>query len=229
LVHYEEPTSMEPADIAAEGNRRLHVTSDVAGHEPRPGVDISARRPGVQTESPRVGGSINNTLPITSITSTGVIAVVNGGVRVKGTYKGDVTIVAMTGSNQKNGNVWIDGDIVANTNPALDQTSSDRLGLVSQRMTHITKDLSRTSSSVLNIQAAIYTENGTFAAQEYSSIPPAGVINLYGALAMSASTSTRWAGGGFRKSFKHDPRFDHEGPAFFPVINSYHSTTWWEK
>jgi len=182
---------------------------------------------------PATGAVRNDTLPISSISSTGVIAVKNGDIRVQGTYNGAVTLVALKGSGIFKGNVWIDGNIVANTNPNGNEASPDMLGLVAQRMSYLTKDLSRTSASVVNIQAAIYTHDGVFAAEEYNTIPVSGRINLFGALAMAASTSTgKITGGvltnGFLKSIRHDPRYLASAPPAFPFSNKMELVSWWE-
>jgi hypothetical protein len=194
----------------------------------------------VNVRIPSVGvATTNQTLPITSITSTGVIAVENGDVRVSGTYKGQVTVAAYrTNPTSLTGNVWIDGDIVANDNPQTNPFSTDKLGLVAERMAYVTTEdpvtgnwYPRNSSSVINIQAAIYTQNGTFAAQDFLIAPNQGRINLFGALSMSASTSTgTMGGGGFRKTIAQDYRYAKIAPPRFPKTDSpYQVVAWWEK
>jgi hypothetical protein len=182
---------------------------------------------------PGTGAIRNDTLPISSITSTGVIAVKNGDVRVRGTYQGAVTLVALKGAGTFKGNVWIDGNIVANTNPNGNEGSPDMLGLVAQRMCYVSINGSRTSASILNIQAAVYTHEGVFAAQAYDSIGLHGRINLFGALAMCASTATgKITGGvlsnGFLKSIRHDPRYLTSAPPKFPFSDKYELVSWWE-
>lgn len=194
---------------------------------------------------PTTGGTRNDTIPISTLTSTGVVAVKNGDVRVKGTYQGQLTVVALKGTTAGNtkGNIWIDGNIVAATNPNGNMSSPDMLGLVAQRMAYVTtRDpatglwIPRTSASVLNIQAAVYTHEGTFAAQEYNNtgLGLCGRINQFGALAMAASTSTGLMSGGvisngFLKTIRHDPRYDEQAPPGFPASDSYVLVSWWEK
>lgn len=180
------------------------------------------------------GAFRNETVPLSSVTSTGVIGVKNGDFRIKGTYQGQITIVALKGAGAYKGNIWIDGDIVANTNPLGNPSSPDMLGLVAQRMAYITKDLARTPASVLNIQAAIYTQDGVFAAEDYSTIPLSGRIKLFGALAMGASTATGKIGGGtltngFLKTIATDPRYLTSAPPLFPRSGNFELFAWWEK
>ncbi len=189
----------------------------------------------VNLKIPATTGTIRNqTLPLSSITSTGIIGVKRGDIHVKGIYKGQVTLVALSGSDAYKGNIWIDGNIVAATDPAVNPTSTDMLGLVAERMAYITKDLTRTPASVLNIQAAIYTQRGVFAAEDYSTIPLSGRIKLFGALAMGASTSTgKMESGvlahGFFKSISTDQRYLKTSPPMFPRSGNYDLVAWWEK
>jgi hypothetical protein len=195
---------------------------------------------------PTTGITRNDTIPISSLTSNGVVAVRNGDVRVKGTYHGQITVVALKGTSAGNtkGNVWIDGNIVAATNPNGNPSSNDMLGLVAERMAYVTTfdpvtglRIPRTSASVLNIQAAIYTHEGTFAAERYNdaALGLVGRINQFGSLAMAASTSTgtMGAGGvisnGFLKTIRHDPRYDELAPPGFPASDSFILVSWWEK
>jgi hypothetical protein len=182
------------------------------------------------------GATRNDTVSIGSLTSNGVVAVKNGNVRVKGVYSGQLTVVALKNTaGDTKGNIWIDGDIVANNNPRTNPSSTDMLGLVAERMAYITTTgIARTPSSVVNIQAAIYTHLGVFAVENYDTVPVSGRINLFGALSMNASTSTgRISGGslinGMLKSIRHDPRFLTKAPPSFPVSDKYELVSWWEK
>jgi hypothetical protein len=158
-------------------------------------------------------------------------------VRVSGTYHGQVTVGARTGTSTggRKGNVWIQGDLVAADNPSTNPNSTDIMGIVSERMTYIsTTGIPRTSASQTNIQCAIYCQNGVFAAQNYSSIPLSGRVNLYGGAVMNASTSFGTSSGGaitngFLKSFKYDSRFLTQSPPYFPFSDKYELLSWWEK
>ena len=188
------------------------------------------------------GTTRDETVALSALTSNGVMAVKNADVRVKGTYKGKATIVALKGTaaGGTKGNIWIDDNLVAATNPYGNQSSGDMLGLVSERMTYVTTTdpstgllIPRTSASVTTIQAAIYCHDGIFGVQDYSTVPVSGRLNLFGALTMAASTSTgKISGGtlvnGFLKSIRHDPRFLTSAPPSFPVSDKYELVSWWE-
>jgi hypothetical protein len=195
----------------------------------------------VAVKIPALTGTIRNeTVPLSSLTSNGIIAVKGGDIRVQGTYKGQVTLTALSGSSPLKGNIWIDGDIRAATNPRGNPGSNDMLGLVAERMAYVTttdpvtgNPYPRNSSSVLTIQAAIYTQNGVFAAENYDTVPVSGRIDLFGGVTMNASTSTgRISGGalinGFLKSIRHDPRFLTAAPPGYPVSDKFLLVSWWE-
>jgi hypothetical protein len=184
------------------------------------------------------GGTRDTTYgSVASLAPNGIIAVEGIDVRVSGTYRGAITVCARTTGSAGNlkGNVWIQGDLLAASNPALNPNSPDMMGLVAERMTYIaTNGIVRTPASQVNIQAAIYCHNGVLAAEDYSSIPVSGRINLFGGTTMSASTSTgRISGGvltnGFLKSFRFDPRFLTQAPPMFPFSDKYELVSWWEK
>jgi hypothetical protein len=182
------------------------------------------------------GATRNDTVAISNVTSSGVIAIKNGDVRVQGTYSGQVTVVALKGTaSDKKGNIWIDGDLVAHENPQSNPASHDMMGLVAERMAYITttgKGL--TASSVRNVQAAIYTHLGVLAVENYDTVPVSGRLNLFGALSMGASTSTGKISGssltnGMLKTIRHDPRFLGSAPPSFPVSDSFQLIAWWEQ
>jgi hypothetical protein len=186
---------------------------------------------------PSTGAMRNDTVPITSVTSNGVIAVKNGDVRVKGVYHGQVTVTALKGTaaSGTKGNVWIDGDIVAGNNPQTNPSSTDMLGLVAERMMYLTTTgIPRLSTSVVNIQAALYAHTGVFAAENYNTIGLSGRISLYGALSMNASTATgKMSGGvlvgGFLKSLRFDSRYATSAPPSFPRSDRLRLVAWYEK
>lgn len=174
---------------------------------------------------------------VSTLAPNGVIMAKDIDVRVSGTYVGQVTVGARTGNSPGGlkGNVWVQGDLVAATDPEVNPNSNDMMGLVSERMTYVsTTGISRNSSSQTNIEAAIYCQNGVFAAENYSTIPLSGRLNLYGGAVMNASTSFGVMSGGvlthgFLKSFRYDSRFLTQSPPAFPFANKYELVSWWEK
>ncbi|MEW6509926.1 MAG: hypothetical protein AB1428_03090 [Bacteroidota bacterium] len=188
---------------------------------------------------PQTGAMRDTTMPITSLAPNGVMVVKSGDVRVKGTYSGAITIAAFKGSSGaavNKGNVWIDGDLVAATNPVTNPNSPDMLGIVAGRMAYISRDNTRTPGSVLNLQAAVYCQDGELAAEEYWNIPVSGRVNLYGGVTQKSAGSLGVFNpgppisfiSGFSYSIRNDPRFEHQQPPMFPYSDSYELVSWWE-
>jgi len=188
------------------------------------------------------GATKDTTLPLTSLTSTGVIGVQGGDVHIKGTYKGEATVAAFKGASgpsTNKGNVWIDGNVVANTNPRTDPNSPDMLGIVAERMGYISKDNSRNASSVLNIDAAIYCHSGEFTAEDFWNLGKTnspkghGRVSLFGGVTQysAGSLGVFDASGlqsGFFYSIRWDERFGSNAPPFYPATSNYVLVSWWE-
>jgi hypothetical protein len=181
---------------------------------------------------------MDTTLPRSTLAPNGVMVVKNADLRLKGVYSGAVTVAAFSGSGTaaNKGNVWIDGDIVANTSPVGNPNSPDMLGIVASRMAYITQDNSRNASSQLNVQAAIYCQNGELTAQNFWTIPVSGRLNLFGGVTqVSAGSLGLFSPGppltflhGFWYNIHNDPRFDFLQPPNFPYSDSYELVSWWE-
>jgi hypothetical protein len=182
------------------------------------------------------GAARDTTMPLTSLSSTGVVGVFNGDAHVKGTYSGQVTVCAFKGSGTAGGlkgNTWIDGNLVAARDPRANPASTDMLGLISERMSYLTRDDSRNSSSSVNIQAAIYCHDGEFTAQDFWQIHPSGRIYLYGSICQETCGAVGLFGSsgitnGFYKSYHHDSRFFNSSPPSFPFSTKYRLISWWE-
>jgi hypothetical protein len=182
------------------------------------------------------GATLDTIVSISALSSSSVIGVEGGDAHVKGTYKGQVTVMALSGASgpsTNKGNIWVDGNIKAATNPQTNPNSTDMLGLVAERMGYISKDMSRTPASVLEIQAAIYCHRGEFTAEDFWNLPLQGRVALYGSLCQSTAGALGvFSGGGLTHgmfySVYHDSRFLTQGPPSFPFSTKYRLVSWWE-
>lgn len=182
------------------------------------------------------GATRDTTLPVSSVTTNGVIGVVGGDVRLSGTYTGEVTVCAFqgTGAATNKGNVWIEESLVANNSPRGGNASSgDMMGIVAERMAYLTRNTSRTPATVVNIDAAIYCHNGEFTAERYWDAGLHGRVSLFGSITQNSAGSlgTFGSGGiltGYYYSIRHDPRFLVSQPPFFPSSDKYKLIAWWE-
>jgi len=183
---------------------------------------VAVKRP------PTTGALENDTVSLATLAPNGVIAVTNGDLHIKGTYKGKLTVASTSGS------VWIDGSgITASDNPATDANSSDMMGIVSNKSVYISKDLTRNSSTVVNIQAAVYCQNGELTAESFWTIPKSGRVVLYGGVTQATAGSLGVFGSngitnGFFYTIRHDQRFNFVTPPAFPISSKYELVTWWE-
>ena len=214
------------ADATSDG---LVVTNNDGGFTFFPDGTVNVRVPW------NTGAGRNDTLPISTIAPNGVIAVNGGDLHIKGTYKGKVTVAALRNGQTGKGNVWIDGNgIVANDNPATDPNSPDMMGIVSEYSTYITQDLTRTMSTVVNLQAAVYCKNGELTAQNFWTIPKSGRVVLYGGVqqhtagSLGVFSSSSGLLHGFNYTIRHDNRFNFEAPTDYPVSPKYMLVSWWE-
>jgi len=182
------------------------------------------------------GATKDTTMAVSALSSSQVIGSKNGDLHIKGTYTGQLTVAAFSGTSgasTNKGNVWIDGNIVANDNPRTNPSSNDMLGIVAERMGYITKDMTRNASSMINIQAAIYCHNGEFTAEDFWTIPISGRVNLFGGVTQKTAGSLGVFGSGgiqhgFFYSIRHDPRFLSNAPPSFPFSSKFRLVAWWE-
>jgi hypothetical protein len=217
--------------LAAAGNIRAL---------PYSGQDVGltfASNGNVRVKIPWTTGAIKDTtLPITSLTSNGVIGVPSGDVHIQGTYQGQVTVCAFKGASGPSlnkGNVWFDGNLVGATSPRTNTNSTDLMGIVAERMAYITRDVTRTPASVLNIDAAIYCHTGEFTAESFWLAGLHGRVSLFGGVTQATAGSLGTFSGsgistGFYYSIRHDTRFLSTQPPSFPSSDKYKLVTWWE-
>ena len=138
--------------------------------------------------------------------------------------------MAASGSGSK-GTIYIDDDIVYSKDPRIYPNSSDLLGIVSKNNIVITDNIANHND--INIQASIYSESGGFGAENYSSRPPSGDINLLGGIIQNTrqAVGTFNGGGiqsGFNKRYKYDERLLIASPPAFPGTGSYEIVSWLE-
>jgi hypothetical protein len=184
---------------------------------------------------PSTGAVRNDTVPLATLAPVGIIVANGSDLRIQGTYAGKVTVVALKGSTTNKGNVWIDGNgITAAQSPRGNPLSPDMLGIVAEQSTYISRNDSRTSSSVLNIEASVYCHNGELTAYQFWQIGLHGRVNLFGGVTQKTAGSlgvfnSSGIQNGFFYSIRHDQRFLTTAPPHFPASTKYELASWWEK
>jgi len=159
-----------------------------------------------------------------TIAPNGVIYVEGMDVRLKGTVSGQYTLAG-------EGDIYLDDDIVYTQDPIKYPNSTDLLGICAKNNVWITDNAANHSD--ININASVYCENGGFGAENYSSRPISGNINLTGGIIQDTRQAVGTFSGsgissGFSKRYKYDDRLMSISPPSFPGTGSYEIVSWLE-
>lgn len=159
----------------------------------------------------------------------GVIFAENANLRIKGKVKGRFTIGA---DGTSRGNVYLDDDVYYNQDPRKNPNSTDMLGIVAKNDIIITNNAANNNNII--VQASIYSESGSFQAEDYQSRPVSGAIYLLGGVIQNARgpvgqfNNSGVIINGFTKRYRYDDRFMVASPPFFPGTNSFEIVSWFE-
>jgi len=169
---------------------------------------------------------------LSTFAPNGVIAVDKGNLHIKGTLRGKVTLGATLSSGTANGNIYLDDNIVYNTDPNT-PGCPDMLGIVATNNVIITDNAANKSN--ININASIFSLKGGLSVEHYSTVPYCGVIRLTGGLieyqAQATGVFNPYTGqitNGFNEYIKFDERFMTSVPPSFPKSSSYEVLSWFE-
>jgi len=169
-----------------------------------------------------------------SFAPNGAIFAENAELRIKRRVKGQYSIGA-SGTGSDRGKIFLEDDVYYNTDPQVDPNSQDMLGIVAQRDVIITENSANNNN--IKVQASIYSESGSFQAEDYQSRPVSGAIYLYGGVIQNArgpvgTFSTNHGHteieSGFSKRYRYDDRFMIANPPFFPGTGSFEIVSWFE-
>jgi len=177
-----------------------------------------------------------------TLAPNGAIFATGATLRIQGTVKGKYTIGASqitTGSGHHatttGGNIYLDNDIVYNTDPRSNPNSTDLLGIVAQNNVLISDNPANTTN--INIDASVYAETGGFGAENYASRPISGTINLYGGIQQHGrlpvgtfytNGSNLYLVSGFYKNYRYDDRLLIASPPGYPNTGHFEIVSWYE-
>ncbi len=158
------------------------------------------------TNNPR--GWTNYNIPIPP---NGAVYVSNGYVDVSGTLKGQLTI----GTNNE---IYITNNILYQTDPRTDPTSTDLLGLVAQNNVIV----SSSAPYNLEIDGYIVALNSSFTVENYWS-GLKGVLTVFGGITQERrgpvstfNPATNQKVSGYTKDYNYDERLEDVAPLHFP-------------
>ncbi|GBD88868.1 hypothetical protein BMS3Abin03_02810 [bacterium BMS3Abin03] len=171
----------------------------------------------------------DSTVYLPNVAPNGLIFAKNSIVRLKGTVKGQYSVAVSGGSGK--GKVYLDDDIIFNTDPRNNPASTDLLGIIAKNEVLITDN--NPNHNNINIHASIYAETGGFGAENYSTRPESGNINLLGGIIQHTRRAVGtfgWGGiqTGFSKRYRYDDRLMVASPPMFPGTGGFEIVSWLE-
>ena len=182
---------------------------------------------------------------IAALTSSGVLLVENGQLHVQGTLNGQITLacidtsktVSGTTTNSGLSSVWIDNSITYNDPPPCSQcttnVSNDMLGivatnniLVSQCVNDDERTTTKNGKTVysgtdlqdVTIDASMFSQTGGFGAENYTTRPSDGTLNIVGGIQQQTRNGVGQNGGanGFLKNYDWDNNLKTLSPKGYP-------------
>jgi len=168
---------------------------------------------------------------LSAFAPNGIIYVKKGDLHIKGTIKGQVTVVADQSSGYGHGNIILEDDIVYSTDPT-QPNCTDMLGIVATNNIIISNTSNNRPN--INIHGSLLSLKGGLTAEDYSSIPPSGFINLYGGLIVyqdqpwGVFDNSNNIIHGYQAKLKYDERFMVSAPPAFPTTGGYEIISWLE-
>lgn len=175
-------------------------------------------------------GTFRNSTPtFTHYTDTfnGVISS-TGKIDVQGKVKGNITVHSQD-------RIRITGDITYNTNPMVDSTSADLMGLVSEGDVLLDDQAHLASgSSDVTVHASIMALNSSFFVENYASGSPRGTLNLLGGIVQKnrgavGTFNSSGVASGFAKNYQYDTRLRRSIPPFYPRESVFSIVYWKDK
>lgn len=165
-----------------------------------------------------------DTVRISDIAPGGVIYCKDD-IRIKGVLSGQLTLYSED-------NIWIDDDIVYATDPLIDPTATDLLGLASGKDIIITDNAPNSSDVV--IHASMVTPKGSIEVERYQKRGKCGTMTVVGSMAQKLAGITgvfnRNSGlmSGFNLKGRFDERLSYTSPPRYPAVRELSLVAWWE-
>ena len=151
----------------------------------------------------------------------GVIYLNDQQLRIRGTVKGQYTV-------SSNNTIYIDDDIVYNTDPRIDPTSTDIFGIVSEKEVYVADNAPNHSD--INLHASVFSKSTGFGAENPGTRPNSGQLKLFGGIQQHQRklVSNPWPSHGFLKAYSYDERLMFASPPGYPGTGSLEIISWFE-
>ncbi len=172
---------------------------------------------------------------ITDVSANGLFFVEKGKVFVKGTVNGRATIVASKMGKSGYGTIYQTDDIKYNTDPTVDPTSTDMLGLVAEDKIRLQYNNDTKGHDIIT-QASMFAQNGNIG-PDNKLVKNDGVLSswriLGGLIAHDIRVTAKysWVTGlpykGYKFVHTYDERFKIKAPPHFPQLK-YEVVSWFQ-
>ncbi|MGA9119223.1 MAG: hypothetical protein WB699_07625 [Bacteroidota bacterium] len=152
-----------------------------------------------------------------------------GVMHVQGTVKGQFTVGAVDTTGAGRGKVRIDNDILYNTDPRINGTSTDMLGIVAYDSIVIADNHVSAGTPNFNVMASLFSYSKTIAIENRDG-RPLGILTTLGGWtvqdldATTNSSITR----GLSVRIIYDDRLRTRSPPFYPTTKTYEILAWYE-
>ncbi|MBN2069960.1 MAG: DUF4900 domain-containing protein [Candidatus Krumholzibacteriota bacterium] len=167
----------------------------------------------------KIGGTTNDM----SYPANGVIYV-SGRAEVKGRIKGQVTVGC-------SGDIFITDNLVYDTDPRTDPTSTDLCGLVAEGNVTMADNTANRDSADETVMAAIMALDTSWGVENYSSGSPRGDLVVYGGIIQKQRGAVGTFGSygistGYNKDYNYDSRLMDTPPPAFPTTGQVEKIAW---
>jgi hypothetical protein len=181
----------------------------------------------------KIGAGAATRVLISSYAPNGAMLIDSGNVRIKGVFKGQLTLSVQSGGKSGKGKMYLDSSVALCRNPLDHPNPPDLLGLCAEDSIVVTNNTNNAGN--VTIQASLFSLNKGLGVEQYNNGVVRGRINLLGGVsqAQRAAVGTLDGSGnvnsGFSKSYKYDDRLMVQSPPFYPTTGSYEILSWYEK
>ena len=229
------PLDFDTSSIRVAAYNAGKIFRDTTGHGYNTDVNLLFNSNGTVTYKVNInnsGWTATSTKALSALTSNGVIYVEKGNIYVQGTVKGATSIVASSGNGGTgSGNVYITDDIKYSSDPRINASSTDMLGICAEQNLTVKYN---SSTADLDIQASMFIQKGGLIIENYSSYPTVHNMNILGGVIahnLNPTASYNAYGNptnGYRYVQKFDSRFLNSVPPYFPQTKYFKVISWYE-
>ncbi len=175
------------------------------------------------------GMAADSTVALTTLAPNGVIIVNNGILHLQGTVNGRATVGAYSSSSSWGGQVYVEGNVLYNSDPSTNPNSTDMLGVVASYNVLVNPPSAAQMQNNYTIDAAIFSQNGDFGANYSMATQPMGAITVYGSITgYSLGATENSSLDGWTSDYRYDARYSSKTPPAYPSAYRYLIASWWE-